>query len=144
MILKLRPKSYTGIGMAGIEIVAQVIVQKSFQKKRLLANGIATSGTGFGMIVMAPVVEMLLSTYGLKGTFLILCAICLNGIVFGLLFPSDDEYPSAYSEKKYDKLVNERSNATTDVCDETSDHYQRDFISKSENEKHCKKGQNDK
>ena len=80
-----------GIGILGVELTSQVIVQRCFNRKRLLANGIATSGTGFGILCMGPTIHWLISFYGLHGTFLILCGICLNGIAFGLIIPSNEE-----------------------------------------------------
>ena len=90
---------HIGIGLIGVELGGQVILQKCFKEKRLLANGIANSGTGFGMLAMGPVIHVLLSNYGLHGTFLILCGICLNGIIFGLLIPNNEEFPKNEVEK---------------------------------------------
>ena len=73
--------------MIGVEVAAGVTIQKSFNSKRLLANGIFTSGTGFGIIVLGPFIQWLLSYYGLHGTFLILSGITLHGIICGLLIP---------------------------------------------------------
>ena len=92
-------RSCPRIGLIGVELGGQVIVQKCFKEKRLLANGIAASGTGFGMLAMGPVIHVLLSNYGLRGTFLILSGICLNGIVFGLLIPNNEELPKTELEK---------------------------------------------
>ena len=73
--------------MNAIEAAGEIATQRCFKEKRVLANGIATSGTGFGMLVMGPFIQWLLGFYGLTGTFLILSGITLNGIVFGLLIP---------------------------------------------------------
>ena len=74
--------------MIGIELATYVAMQRWFNRKRILANGIATSGTGFGMLVMGPLIQWLLSFYGLRGTFLILSGVALNGTVCALFIPS--------------------------------------------------------
>ena len=66
-------------------MAAQFAVQKSFKEKRLMANGIFTSGTGLGMLIMSPVTHSLLNIYGFHGTLLVVSGIALHGIVFGLL-----------------------------------------------------------
>ena len=78
----------TGIGFHTIETAGEIAVQRSFREKRVLANGIATSGTGFGMLAIGPLIQLLLSYYGAQGTFLILSGVTLNGVVFGLLVPA--------------------------------------------------------
>ena len=85
--------------MFGIEMATYVATQRWFNQKRLLANGISTSGTGFGMLIMAPFVQWLISFYGLQGTFLILTGISLNGIVCGLLIPSQSPEDSVVRQK---------------------------------------------
>ena len=76
--------NFAGIGLTGVELAAQFAVQKSFQEKRLMANGIFTSGTGLGMLLMSPVTQSLLDIYGFHGTLLVLSGIALHGVVFGL------------------------------------------------------------
>ena len=73
--------------MNAIEAAGEIATQRCFKEKRVLANGIATSGTGFGMLVMGPFIQWLLGFFGLAGTFLMLSGITLNGIVFGFLIP---------------------------------------------------------
>ena len=96
--------------MNAIEAAGEIATQRCFKKKRVLANGIATSGTGFGMLVMGPFIQWLLWFYGLTGTFLILSGITLNGIVFGFLIPQslpDDEEPTEEAVD-YSRLQNEK------------------------------------
>ena len=75
---------FAGIGLTGVELAAQFAVQKSFEERRLMANGIFTSGTGLGMLIMSPVTHCLLNIYGFHGTLLVVSGIALHGIVFGL------------------------------------------------------------
>ena len=69
----------------GMELGILIALQRSFKEKRLLANGLVASGTGFGMLVMAPVIQILLSMYSVHGTLLIFSGIALNGTVLGFL-----------------------------------------------------------
>ncbi|XP_059351355.1 LOW QUALITY PROTEIN: monocarboxylate transporter 13-like [Daphnia carinata] len=56
-----------------------------FDKRRALATGVAVCGSGAGTFIFAPVVNWLLETYALRGTFLILSGIYLNCAILGSL-----------------------------------------------------------
>lgn len=64
-------------GFAICLVFTPIIVNVSFyfDKKRALATGIAICGSGAGTFVFAPVVNWLLKTYALRGTFLILVSV---------------------------------------------------------------------
>lgn len=70
-----------------------VMVGYYFEKRRAFATGIAVSASGIGAFVFAPLCETLIATYSWKGATLILSAICLNGIVCGLLFIPVEDRP---------------------------------------------------
>ncbi|XP_005099249.1 uncharacterized protein LOC101855494 [Aplysia californica] len=63
-----------------------VIVNGYFHEKRGLANGIITSGSGAGLLCLAPFINFLLERYHLEGTVLILAGILLNMCVFSSLY----------------------------------------------------------
>lgn len=67
-------------------IPAIIVVGLYFDKRRALATGIATSGSGLGTFAYAYLTDILLRTYGWRGTILILGGILLNVIVCGLIF----------------------------------------------------------
>jgi len=48
-----------------------------FERKRGLAFGIATSGIGFGMLVIVPVVEKVIASYGWRNAYLFLAGMVL-------------------------------------------------------------------
>lgn len=75
--------SGVGCGFTYLPAIASVAVY--FDKRRSLAMGIATSGTGIGSFVMAPVYHWLILTYGWRGTLLITGAFQLNLCALGLL-----------------------------------------------------------
>ena len=62
-------------------LCAYVMIGHYFDKKRALATGIATCGSGVGTFVFAPLTVFLLKQFGWKGTMLILGGITLNGVV---------------------------------------------------------------
>ncbi|XP_071086137.1 monocarboxylate transporter 12-like [Haliotis cracherodii] len=74
-----------GLGMSFMETAAIVITGHYFVKYRPLAAGIQTSGAGWGMLIGAPLVRLLLDTFGLSGMFLILGSVGANSCVCGML-----------------------------------------------------------
>ena len=77
---------------------------------------------------MGPIIHVLLSNYGLHGTFLILCGICLNGIVFGLLIPNKEDFPKNDVEKCNEPLaVGKKNFESTDLKELShSEHIQKE------------------
>jgi MFS family permease len=64
---------FAGIGLSTISMVAfTVIIAQWFEKKRGLANGIASSGMGMGMFLLVPLAQKLISTVGWRGAYLVL------------------------------------------------------------------------
>ena len=64
------PKMYAtygvmwGIGSSMCYVSSMVVLGQYFDKRMALANGLGTSGSGFGTLIMAPVIQKLLSTLG--------------------------------------------------------------------------------
>lgn len=76
----------SGLGFGLIYLPAIVSVTTYFEKRRSLATGIAVCGSGFGTFIFAPIITLLLSEYGWRGSMLIVAGIVLECIVFGALF----------------------------------------------------------
>ncbi|KAL4842245.1 hypothetical protein H8958_003968 [Nasalis larvatus] len=57
---------------------AVVIVGRYFQKRRALAQGLSTKGTGFGMFLMTVLLKYLCAEYGWRNAMLIQGAVSLN------------------------------------------------------------------
>lgn len=90
----------TGLGLGLIYLPAIVSVTQYFEAKRSLATGIAVCGSGFGTVVFAPVVDMLINSYGWRGTMLIFGGIVLNCIIFGAMFrPLEAPRPKVAAKK---------------------------------------------
>ena len=60
------------IGTAGTVVALVPVVSRWFDKKRGVAIGIATSGTGLGTLVVAPVAAYLISNLGWRMSFIVL------------------------------------------------------------------------
>ena len=64
------PKMYAtygvmwGVGSSMCYVPSMVILGQYFDKRMALANGLGTSGSGIGTLVMAPLIQLLLSTLG--------------------------------------------------------------------------------
>jgi cyanate permease len=77
-----------------------VVVGFNFRRKRNLALGIALSGVGAGLFVLAPVVQLARDYYGPAGFFIILAALTANIITFGqMCFPSKLELQTQVRRK---------------------------------------------
>jgi MFS family permease len=63
-----------GIGVGAFVPILSTVA-KWFVKKRSLMSGVAFAGTGFGMLILPPIVNWLLSTYDWRLTFIVLAAI---------------------------------------------------------------------
>ncbi|KAL5008724.1 hypothetical protein ScPMuIL_014305 [Solemya velum] len=75
----------SGIGFGMVYIPAMVLVNSYFTKKRGIVQGIVTSGSGVGILVLAPVTEVLLETFDLSGTLLLTSGFVLHICVFAAL-----------------------------------------------------------
>jgi len=71
------------MGTAGTVVVLVSVVSRWFDKKRGIAIGIATSGTGLGSLIMAPLAAHLISNYGWRTSYLVL-GLAAGIIVFSL------------------------------------------------------------
>ncbi|XP_059173668.1 uncharacterized protein LOC131954120 [Physella acuta] len=75
-----------GTGFSFCYISSVVIVSFYFDKRRSLATGLAVCGTGVGTVTFAPLMDYLITEYGMRGLFLIMAGISLNLVVCGMLF----------------------------------------------------------
>lgn len=62
-----------------------LMVNSYFNQKRGIAQGIVTSGSGVGILVLAPLMEVLLENYGWRGAVLISAGLVLQLCVCSLL-----------------------------------------------------------
>ncbi|XP_014673986.1 PREDICTED: uncharacterized protein LOC106814203 [Priapulus caudatus] len=91
----------SGLGLAPIYIAAIVSVAFYFEKKRSLATGLATCGSGIGCFIFAPATKWLLEKYGFHGTLLLLGGIYLHLCVAGALMRPLEWKESEDSDKNF-------------------------------------------
>ncbi|XP_061486400.1 monocarboxylate transporter 5 isoform X2 [Rhineura floridana] len=74
----------SGLGFACLYQVAAVMTVKYFKKRLALANAIGRSGMGLS-VVLAPLVQLLIETYGWQGALLIYGGMMLNLVPSSML-----------------------------------------------------------
>ncbi|XP_053406873.1 monocarboxylate transporter 12-like [Mercenaria mercenaria] len=99
-----------GIGGALGYTAALVVIGLNFRKRRHLAVGIAVSGVGAGLFVLAPVMQLSRDYYGPSGFFIIVAAMMANIIVFGVMcFPSGLEI-ATQKQRRHEVYKSNREN----------------------------------
>ncbi|XP_023227633.1 monocarboxylate transporter 12-B-like isoform X2 [Centruroides sculpturatus] len=91
-----------GFGIGIINVSCLIITCQYFKKYKTIAIGVLYAGTATGSFILPPLIEYLLKIYGLRGTFLILSGICLQGMVAAALYRPqelDDAKPNKCEEK---------------------------------------------
>ena len=91
--------------LASIELITI-----EFTETFALANGIALGGASFGMMVLPPLTEFLVETYGWHSTFLLLGVLDLHVIVAGTMVriskhDDDEEEISLLNENKHRRSI---------------------------------------
>lgn len=74
-----------GLGSGMAYLPAVVMVGRYFQKRRALAQGLSTTGTGFGTFLMTALLKYLCAEYGWRNAMFIQGAVSLNLCVCGAL-----------------------------------------------------------
>jgi MFS family permease len=72
---------FLGIGLAGVWVPLMSTVARWFFRRRALASGVVTSGVGLGIVIMPPVANRLISSYGWRTSYVIIGAIAMALIV---------------------------------------------------------------
>ena len=85
-INKTLSKYSLGFGFCLIWLPSVTAIADYFDKKRATATGIAASGTGFGMFILAPTINFLNEKLGWSRTIMIIGVLMLIFIPLGLLF----------------------------------------------------------
>ncbi|XP_071798844.1 monocarboxylate transporter 12-like [Asterias amurensis] len=76
-----------GPGISFANILSKSLIGRCFKTNYATANGIGQVGSPLGLILMAPLVQLLLDTYGWRGAMLLLGGIGLHLAVCGALLP---------------------------------------------------------
>ncbi|XP_072180625.1 monocarboxylate transporter 12-like [Diadema setosum] len=100
---------FTGVGFGMSYVSSVAIIPQYFDKYYGIANGIAYSGSGLGIVIIPPLFQIFVDIYGWRGAFLLLGSLCLHSIVCAMLFrPVDKE--SAKNEEKTSRTWGRRRN----------------------------------
>ncbi|XP_022081213.1 monocarboxylate transporter 12-like isoform X2 [Acanthaster planci] len=86
-------------------ILTRTLVGNHFTENYAIANGIASSGSSVGLVFVAPFTQLLLDTYGWRGTMLLLGGLCMHLAVCGALLQSSPI--SETSKHTYEELSRE-------------------------------------
>ncbi|XP_078420577.1 monocarboxylate transporter 14-like [Cetorhinus maximus] len=101
----------TGIGNGLAYLPNIVMVGQYFQKRRALAQGISTTGTGFGAFLVTILLKTLSAEFGWRGTMLIHGAVNLNLCVCGALLrplsPNKGIVPELHDMQNWDSKPSE-------------------------------------
>jgi OFA family oxalate/formate antiporter-like MFS transporter len=73
-------------GMSAAYVPCNATVVRWFTRRRGLALSITSSGASFGMFIFPPLATTLISTYGWRGTYLILGLLAVAGLVSCAMF----------------------------------------------------------
>ncbi|KAK3746743.1 hypothetical protein RRG08_059574 [Elysia crispata] len=77
-----------GLGLSFMYLAGIVAVSTYFHKRRTVATGLATCGSGVGMVLFAPLMDVLLHQYGWRWTLMVLGAVVLHGLMAASLVRS--------------------------------------------------------
>ncbi|XP_021338953.1 monocarboxylate transporter 9-like [Mizuhopecten yessoensis] len=106
-----------GFGIGLVYMASLVIVSYYFDKRRALATGIATCGSGVGSFVFAPVYEFLLETYGWRGAIWIVAGIMFNCVLFAIIYRPLTTHGRETSSTGYVGTLNDENNTENTTSD---------------------------
>ncbi|KAA0191873.1 hypothetical protein HAZT_HAZT004621, partial [Hyalella azteca] len=101
-----------GLGIGFIVTPGILIVNLYFDKRRTIACAICMSGNAFGAFFMPPLLEYLLSAYGLRGTLLISSALQLHCVVAACLFRPTDVQARIQEQDRKNAMRSARRNSS--------------------------------
>lgn len=107
--------SFPGLGICMVYLPSIIAVGFYFEKRRALANGITSSGSGIGTFIYSPLCNYLQSEYGWKGALLIISAITLNCVACGALYLPIEKSSPKQPPKRVNKLYEEPASRSEDT-----------------------------
>eukprot|EP00058_Branchiostoma_floridae_P001428 XP_002586916.1 hypothetical protein BRAFLDRAFT_116320 [Branchiostoma floridae] len=75
----------TGVGFSFMYTPCIIMVGRYFKRRRALANGLGLSGSGVGTFAFPPVFQLLIDSFGWRGSLFIVAGVALQGCIFGAL-----------------------------------------------------------
>ncbi len=92
-------------------LVGRVMVSVYFSHRRSLAYGIADSGVSLGGLLAGPLMRLIVDTFAMKGTFILLAAFYVQCLAFGSLYrplQKSDHEPGAEDRKSDDSTTDQK------------------------------------
>lgn len=105
----------SGIGLGLALTPSLTMVGHYFEKRYSLANGLAYAGSGVGILVLAPLAQILIDTYGWRGGLFIIGALCFHVSVCGTLLRPIKVRPRPERRRK-DKMEYKSVEVESDDC----------------------------
>lgn len=106
-----------GIGVGMLFLPSIMIVNEYFDRKRSLANGILTSGSGIGLLVMSPIIERSVEAYGWRGSLLIYSCFTLQLCVCACLMRPVKAFKNQVQKNSEKRIEEQISPLVTKVDD---------------------------
>ncbi|WAR19210.1 MOT9-like protein [Mya arenaria] len=111
---------FSRIGLGLNSLSGHVMVNSYFNKRRGIAGGIVSSGAGFGVFILAPLLQFLVYSYAWRGAVLIFSGVMLHFSVFAsLMRPLEDNRrpssPCSTATESDEEIVD----SNTSDCDKT-------------------------
>ncbi|XP_038078412.1 monocarboxylate transporter 12-like [Patiria miniata] len=101
-----------GVGLGVSNVVAKEAVGRRFTKNYATASGIARTGYSIGLFVFAPLVQLLLNTYGWRGSMMLIGGICLHFAACGALLLTPRRVTQS-TTTEYQSISDQGSNSET-------------------------------
>ncbi|XP_038053365.1 monocarboxylate transporter 5-like [Patiria miniata] len=101
----------SGIGSAFNFFIGSAVMASYFKEKYPLAIGIATMGFPLGMMIYGPVTQVLLDTYGWRGTMLLLGGVSFHLVPCAMLARRDPSFSSPDSQQYQEVSVSDEEDA---------------------------------
>jgi len=70
-----------GIGMSGMDVLSLSTIARWFVRRRGMMSGIVKAGAGIGMVIMPPIANWLISSYGWRTSYFIIGIIALALVI---------------------------------------------------------------
>ncbi|XP_067130239.1 monocarboxylate transporter 12-like isoform X1 [Centruroides vittatus] len=75
-----------GVGSGIVMMCNLISINKFFSKYRTVAQGISLAGNSTGAFILPPLIEYFIDNYGLRGTYLMLTGVVLQGFIVVMMY----------------------------------------------------------
>lgn len=109
-----------GFGFAMVFLASTVLVNTYFERRRGLACGIMSAGSGIGLLVLAPLLDLLRVTYAWKGAMWLSAGITMQGCALALLMrPIDNLQELKNTNQNFNDETSSQIDRVDDIANET-------------------------